>query len=193
MSQAKTLTDNELNRLLQYLKKTRHVKRNRMMVLMTYWSGLRVGEVAALRVDSVLNPDNKVKSEIHLSSEQTKGKQARVVFLPEKLQVELSFYLSEYDFKDRAEPLFKSQHGTRVNSKNMTADTLTQVFKRFYREAGLENGSSHSGRRTFITNLANRGVSARVLQELAGHKHLSTTQRYIDVNDEIIRSAVELI
>lgn len=193
MSQAKTLTDNELNRLLQYLKKTRHAKRNRMMVLMTYWAGLRVGEVAALRVDSVLNPDEKIKSEIHLNSHQTKGKQARVVFLPEKLQVELTSYLSDYDFRDRTEPLFKSQQSTRVSPKNMTADTLTQVFKRFYREAGLENGSSHSGRRTFITNLANRGVSARVLQELAGHKHLSTTQRYIDVNDEIIRSAVELI
>lgn len=193
MSQAKTLTDNDFNKLLQYLRKTRNPKRNRVMVLMTYWAGLRVGEVAALRIESVLNPNGQVKSEIHLNSNQTKGNKARVVFLPDKLQTELESYLQQYSYQDRSEPLFISQKTSRAKLRHMTADTLTQLFKRFYQNAGLENGSSHSGRRTFITNLANRGVSARVLQELAGHKHLSTTQRYIDVNDGIIRSAVELI
>jgi integrase/recombinase XerD len=50
----------------------------------------------------------------------------------------------------------------------------------------------HSGRRTFITKLAGNGVSVRVLAELAGHASISTTQRYIDVNYEQMRSAVEL-
>jgi integrase/recombinase XerD len=53
-------------------------------------------------------------------------------------------------------------------------------------------GSSHSSRRSFITKLAHSGVSAKVIMTLAGHKHLSTTQRYIDVNDEMLRQAVEL-
>jgi integrase/recombinase XerD len=53
--------------------------------------------------------------------------------------------------------------------------------------------SSHSGRRTFITTLANKGVGVRVLAVLAGHSSITTTQAYIDVNDEIKRSAVELI
>lgn len=193
MSQAKTLTENEFNKLLQHIKKTRHPKRNRLMVLMTYLAGLRVGEVAALKIESVINPDGRVKSEIHLDSNQTKGNKARVVFLPDKLKIEIENYIQQYPYNNRSEPLFISQKTSRINLKPISADTMTQLFKRFYQNAGLENASSHSGRRTFITNLANRGISARVLQQLAGHKHLSTTQRYIDVNDEIIRSALELI
>jgi integrase/recombinase XerD len=44
-----------------------------------------------------------------------------------------------------------------------------------------------------MTNLASKGVGARVLMQLAGHKHLSTTQRYIEVNDEMLRRAVDLL
>ncbi|WP_286131798.1 site-specific integrase [Roseobacter sp. AzwK-3b] len=62
-----------------------------------------------------------------------------------------------------------------------------------YRAVGLKDASSHSGRRTYITRLANKGVGVRLLAELAGHSHISTTQRYIDVNAEQLRAAVELL
>jgi integrase/recombinase XerD len=61
------------------------------------------------------------------------------------------------------------------------------------KRAGIENASSHSGRRTFITQLANKGVTVRVLASLAGHRSTASTPRYIDVNDEMNRSAVELV
>lgn len=57
----------------------------------------------------------------------------------------------------------------------------------------MEGASSHSGRRSFITNLAAKGVGVRVLMALAGHRNISTTQAYIDVNDELQRAAVELL
>ena len=44
-----------------------------------------------------------------------------------------------------------------------SANTMTQLFLNIYRAAGFENASSHSGRRTFITELASKGVSVRVL------------------------------
>jgi len=50
-----------------------------------------------------------------------------------------------------------------------------------------------SGRRTFITELASKGVSVRVLAELAGHSSIQTTQRYIDVNPQQMTAAVELL
>lgn len=55
------------------------------------------------------------------------------------------------------------------------------------------NASSHSGRRTFITALSEKGVSVRVIQELARHSDLSTTQRYIDVSVDKLRNAVNLV
>jgi integrase/recombinase XerD len=62
-----------------------------------------------------------------------------------------------------------------------------------YRRAGIQGASSHSTRRTFITNLAAKGISVRVLASLAGHASIATTQAYIDVNDDMKRKAVELV
>jgi integrase/recombinase XerD len=62
-----------------------------------------------------------------------------------------------------------------------------------YRAAGVSGASSHSGRRTFITSLAGKGIGVRVLASLAGHRSISITQRYIDVNDDMKRAAVELV
>lgn len=66
------------------------------------------------------------------------------------------------------------------------------LFNRIYKMAGIDGASSHSGRRQFVTQLADRGINARLVQVLARQKHLSTTQRYIDVNENALRNAVEL-
>ena len=75
----------------------------------------------------------------------------------------------------------------------MSSNSMVQVFGRFYRAAGLTNASSHSGRRSFITNLANKGVSVRVIAAISGHKSISTTQRYIEVGEHQLRAAVEMV
>ena len=62
------------------------------------------------------------------------------------------------------------------------------LFNRIYKMAGIDGGS-----RQFVTQLADRGINARLVQVLARHKHLSTTQRYIDVNENALRNAVELL
>lgn len=191
MSQAKSLTEKELQRLLNYLKTTKNPKRNRAMVVLTYWAGLRVGEVAKLTIANVVDSNWIVKREIHLQADQTKGSRARIVLVPEKLTYELSDYIAlrKKTAPDRNDPLFTPE----TSSKAFSVDSLTHRFHDFYRKAGFDNASSHSGRRTFITQLASKGVSARVLQELAGHRHLTTTQRYIDISEAMKRNAVELI
>jgi integrase/recombinase XerD len=55
------------------------------------------------------------------------------------------------------------------------------------------DSNQHKSRRIYITNLATRVVGVRTLMALAGHKAISSTQHYIDVNDETLRRAVELI
>jgi integrase/recombinase XerD len=62
-----------------------------------------------------------------------------------------------------------------------------------YRKAGVSGASSHSGRRTMITSLANKGIGVRVLAKLAGHRSIAVTQAYIDVNSDMMRKAVELV
>jgi integrase/recombinase XerD len=85
-------------------------------------------------------------------------------------------------------PLFVTA-GRRAFSPNVMA----QHFHYLFRRAGVSGASSHSMRRSFITNLANQGIGVRVLASLAGHRSIAVTQRYIDVNDDMKRRAVELV
>lgn len=188
MSQAKTLTDKELRKVLNYISCNKHAARNRAMLLVTHWSGMRVGSVAALRIGDVLNDDGTIRNEVRLSAQQVKGGRAYTVFLAEKLRKELATYIATIDISDPSKPLFYTQ-----KRKGFSANTLAQHFFWLYRNCGIDGASSHSGRRTFITNLANKGISVRVLQSLANHASIATTQVYIDVNDGMKRAAVELI
>jgi integrase/recombinase XerD len=174
MAQAKTLTEKEVRKILSYIAIHKHAARNRAMLLVTHWSGMRVGEVAALRIADVLAADGSIKDEVRLLPEQTKGKHARSVFLPEKLRKELSTYLATINRSDTSKPLFSTQ-----KRDSFSANTLCQHFHYLYRQAGIDGASSHSGRRTFITALASKGVGVRVLMALAGHRNISTTQAYI--------------
>lgn len=104
----------------------------------------------------------------------------------------------------RGENSFRRQSSVAVEScgadcaskqgrHGFSANTLCQYFHWLYRQVGIDGASSHSGGRSFITNLASKGVGVRVLMSLAGHRDISTTQRYIDVNDEMQRKAVDLV
>ena len=187
--QAKTLNQQELRRVLDYTATRKHSIRNRALLMTTFLSGMRVGEVASLRYSDVVSADGSIKNEIRLSAEQTKGNESRVVFVNERLRKELEQYVCSLSITDQDRKLFYSQKST---SDGFSANTLTQFFYYLYRRAGVDGASSHSGRRTFITNLATKGVGVRVLMSLAGHKNISTTQAYIDVNDDMKRKAVEL-
>ena len=189
MKQAKVLTKTELSRVIAVIEAGSHAARNRCAFYLTHLAGLRVKEVAALRVADVYDSAGKVRSEIMLSPDQTKGNSTRSVVLNRKLQKVLAEYYSDLPKQDSDFPLIYSQKSNRSFSPN----SLCQVFSRIYIAAGLKGATSHSGRRTFITMLASKGVSAKVLMHLAGHKHLSTTQRYIEVNDQMLKEAVELI
>ncbi len=188
--QAKTLTAEELRRVLDYVATRKHSTRNRALVLTSVYSGCRVGELSSLIYTDVVDDAGKVRDEIRLKAENTKTKEARVVFVNTKLKKELQQYANTYKPADTQLKFFYSQ---KRNSNGYNANTLTQFFHYLYKRAGVFGASSHSGRRTFITKLASQGVGVRVLMSLAGHRNISTTQAYIDVNDDMKRKAVELI
>ncbi|BEI40637.1 hypothetical protein PHIN9_05680 [Polynucleobacter sp. HIN9] len=186
--QARTISERELQRLLDFVSKTKSQKRNRAIILLTHLAGMRIGEVAALRIADVLASDGTVRKEVTLSAMQTKGNRSRTVLLNQRMQAELAAYLQTVRVRDQKQPLFATQR-----SAGFTANSLTQVVNGIYKKAGLDGCSSHSGRRGFLTNLAEKGVSVRVMMALAGHQNMSTTQRYIDLRPGVLRNAVELI
>jgi integrase/recombinase XerD len=188
MAQAKSLTQQDIDKVLTYIASSTNATRNRAMFLLTVLAGLRVSEVAQLTLGDVRNSDGTIKSQVFLSSDRVKHGHARTVFISTHLQQELATYLATRTAFDDTYPLFNTLRGAR---KPFSASTLTQHFHYLYRRALVFGASSHSGRRTFLTTLSNSGISVFVLASLAGHKNIATTQRYVTVNDDQKRRAVD--
>jgi len=189
MKQAKTLNDREIKSVFVQIGARRHAVRDRAIFAVSFYAGLRAHEIASLTLDNILNADGSIRNEIILEPTQTKGSNSRKVFISDRLRKELSTYVKSMGQRgQRQQSLFMTQ-----KDNAFTPNAMCHLFKGIYADCGIANASSHSGRRTFITNLASKGVGVRVLAALAGHASISTTQRYIDINDHQLRSAVELM
>ena len=134
MSQARVLTERELRKVLVFCSTQPHAARNRAMLLCTHMAGMRVGEVAALRICDVLGADGTVLEEIALAANQTKGNSSRTVLVPRKLRDELTTYLQQrfglanliaVTYTDTQRALFPTQKNPK---RGFTANTLCQLF-----------------------------------------------------------------
>lgn len=187
MKQARLLQKAEFKRVLAVINAHRHSKRNKLIYYLSFWAGMRACEIAALRICDVVDTNYQVKDQLVLESSMTKGNQRHRVILSKKLQRELQGFIDSQPHRPAlGAPLIKSQKGGAFS-----ALTIVQLFAKFYEKAGISGASSHSGRRQFITTLAEKQVNVRVIQALARHSSLSTTQRYIDINDVKLANAVE--
>ena len=189
--QAKTLTKQQCDAVLAYLETTRHPIRNRLIFLLSVRAGLRAKEISGLTWTMVMSSDGKLANEISLHDLASKGRSGRTVPICRSLKAALA------DWQLFTGELFADAHViTTERSKSTSAQVIINLFKGWYCALGFEGCSSHSGRRTFITNAARKistvGGSLRDVQALAGHSSLNTTQRYIDTNPEAKRRVVEL-
>lgn len=109
----------------------------------------------------------------------------RTVYVSKRLQKEIAQYIATSS-KTAVGALLNSQK----TSRSFTAHGIVLLLKGIYADANVFGASSHSGRRTFLTRLAERGISPFVMKELAGHKNIATTQRYVDVGEHQLRAAL---
>ncbi len=188
MPQAKVLSEAEIKRVLAIVRMHgQHAARNRLVVMVSFLGGLRAGEIASLKLRHVINDDGSVRDRIHLSYGETKGDRQRTVIVGKKLQKEVASYMKQRQWNTLDAPLIRSQKGG-----HFSPTTMVMLFRRIYDQAGIADARSHSGRRSFLSKLANKGVSVFVLQELAGHRSIQTTQKYVTVNDGMLVSAADM-
>jgi integrase/recombinase XerD len=95
------------------------------------------------------------------------------VYVSTRLQEELRSYINSRKWFEDTQALFTTYSSPR---KAFTPNVLSQHFYWLFKAAGIKGASSHSGRKTFLTTLAAKGVSVFVLASLAGHRNISTTQ-----------------
>jgi integrase len=190
--QAKILNRAQTEAVLAYLEKTRHPARNRLIFLLSIRAGLRAKEIAAVTWSMVLDSDGGIAADIALRDEASKGSSGRIIPISKELRTALEVFKVECTRAMPGERIVQTER-----SKATSAQVIVNLFKVWYARLGFEGCSSHSGRRTFITNAARRistvGGSLRDVQVLAGHSALSTTQRYIEISAEAKRKVVELV
>ena len=173
---------------------TQHGRRNQLIFLLTVKTGLRAKEVALLRWEMVLTSDREISYTLSLPNSASKGRSGRVIPLHSEVRAILSELYAEggNGITLPTDWIIRSQR-----SKQVSPQVIVNMFQRWYRDIGLVGCSSHSGRRTFITEAAKRvsqvGGSLRDVQVMVGHSSLQTTQRYIEYDTDSQRRLVNLL
>jgi integrase len=192
MSQpARVLVGADVRRLIRHVRDHRHATRNHAMVMLSFKAGLRACEIAGLEWSMILRPDGQLDRHISVARQIAKNGSARRVPVHPDLKLAL-VRLHATQAWPRSGPVIQSERGSK-----MRPQSVVNWFRTTYAELGLAGCSSHSGRRTFITRtarlLARTGGSLRDVQELAGHRSLTTTERYIEGDRDAQRKLVRLL
>ncbi len=158
--------------------------RDRAILELLFSTGLRVSELVRLNHNQV-NLDRKEFGVIG------KGGRARVVFISDRASDWIKRYLEKR--KDRFSPLFIRYSGRVVGENNgekmrLTARSVERIVKKYVRLARLPvDATVHTLRHSFATDLLSNGADLRSVQEMLGHKNISTTQIYTHVTNKQLR------
>lgn len=173
----KFLNVDEINAMLSVeMEQNRYGKRDKAILELLYSSGLRVSELVGLNLESI----DKFES---LARIRGKGNKERLVPIGEQAMKALAEYIQERDeirvLKDPA-AMFVNKNGTRL-----TARSVQRLVAKVTGVTGLNKmATPHTLRHSFATHMLGAGADLRSIQELLGHKSLSTTQRYTHVGVE---------
>jgi integrase/recombinase XerD len=173
----RTLTVDEIERLLSKPKATPAGLRDRALLETLYGAGLRASEALSLRLQDV-------DLEVGFVRTIGKGDKERIVPIGRMAMDALRVY------NERGRPslggagtlkapeLFLNNRGRRLSRQGLHA-----IVKKYAREAGLpDDVSAHTLRHSFATHLLEGGADLRAVQEMLGHADLSTTQIYTHVS-----------
>lgn len=165
------LTRDEIVRLVGQVSNNKHM----LLIQLTYGAGLRVSEVVKLRVEDV------DLTEKCLVVRDGKGKKDRLTVLPARLINDLQKMMAG---KQMSDFLFESERGGKLSTR-----TAQAVFTMALHKAKIKKPATfHSLRHSFATHLLENGVDVRYVQELLGHKSITTTQLYTKVTNPSLKN-----
>lgn len=188
---AKVLTAADVRRVLDHVARHRNASRNRAIILLSFKAGLRACEIAGLDWTMVLRPNGALGDHLAIGTAIAKNGSGRRLPMHSHLRAALVTLHRDQGRPDDG-PVIRSERGG-----HMTPRSIVNWFASVYAGLGLSGCSSHSGRRTFITStarlLTRTGGSLRDVQELAGHRALTTTERYIEGDRDAQRRLIRML
>ncbi len=171
--ETRVLTPTEEQRLIQYI--LRHFDLHGFGILLTLYTGLRIGELCALQWQDVSQTSVKVSKTLQRLSVET-GKTALVFGEPKSMnsyrQIPIPDFLQQYI------ACFRKEEGYVLETKNRTPTeprTLQAKFSRIAKSCRLEGVTFHTLRHTFATRCVEAGFDLKSLSEILGHRDVKTT------------------
>jgi integrase len=163
-----------------------------VIFLLSLKAVLRAKEVASLTWGMITAPEGNLSDAIRLTDAASKGKSSGMVYMGLELKAALTQLRNEFQGVKFSDRVIQTER-----QKETSAQAVLNLFQSWYRALGFEGCSSHSGRRTFITNAARKvstvGGSIRDVQMLARHSTLSMNMCYIDFDKEAMRKVFALV
>jgi site-specific recombinase XerD len=188
------ITQNELDRLVRSIGTHTVVRlRDRAIVAVLSFTGVRAGAVAKLRLEDLYPTGDQWM--LHFVEKRGKSREIPV---RHDLQAILFAYIEAAELRDapRKSPLFRSgvRREKRLTERGMTANDVCRMIKRRMRRAGLpEKLSAHSFRVAVAMDLFAQGVETGEIQYLLGHSDPRTTRLYDRTPKMVTRNLVERI
>ncbi len=186
----KFLLPEELERIFQAVD-TKDIigLRDRTILEVLFSTGLRVSELVSLNREQI----NLDTGEFGVIG---KGGKARVVFLSKRAKEWLEKYLAKRN--DPYSPLFirysgpKPKEGLTPEKLRLSVRSVERMIEKYRKKAGLVHKiSPHTLRHSFATDLLSHGADLRSVQEMLGHKNISTTQIYTHVTNQRLKEIHE--
>lgn len=190
MTNSEFVDDKKIKDILAYIKSMKYAEQIRMMFLCSL-NGLRSINFAYLQVKDCYTEQLKPKDVINLDYDKNKGKNKCTYYLNSQMKKEFADYLKYLQTKwsERLTSetyLFTSQ---KLN-KPYNRVSISRLFSSIYNKFGIK-GASHLGRHLFVSKLVNSGVNICLVQKLANHRNIATTQHYFNYNEKMLANAVE--
>lgn len=178
--QAKILSPDEIQRLFSIGLTT---FRDKTLFSVCLFTACRIQEAVTLRTQDIYTLAGAVQEEIIIRKANTKGKlSTRQIPTNEDLRRILTAY-----YPEAGKPyLFAGKNP----DKHLHWDTAGRILRQALKKAEIEGASTHSFRRTALTQMSNNLIPLRVIQEVSGHRNLGQLQRYLEVQPNQVRGAI---
>jgi integrase/recombinase XerD len=189
--QAKILSEQQIKAVLSFLETTRNPKRDKVIFMLSIYAGLRAKEISNLELSMITDALGNIADVISLEDKATKGRSGRTIPMNKTLKAALIALLNEPQV-NRSRYVISTER-----AQKFSANGIAVWFQRLYRSLGFKGASSHSGRRYFGTHCARKiglvGGSLKDVQYLLGHSWISSTQRYLQENEDAQKQVVNII
>jgi integrase/recombinase XerD len=158
-----------------------HKERDKTLFAVCLFSACRIREACTLLTEDIYTPNGQVRQRLIIRKANTKGKlSTRSIPVIDDLRR----ILNEYYDKAGDVYLFGGRSDGHISE-----DSAARILRQACFAVGIIGVSTHSFRRTALTQMSNAGIPLRVIQEISGHRNLDQLQKYLEVSDEQVLGA----